>query len=128
MSLEPSPRRVILERDETGEWIVSVPSIPGCHTYGRSISQATNRIPEVLLLWDADPHHIELEVRVEPRLRKPVAAAKRARIRADLTEERAREATTAAAHELTAAGYSRRDAGTLLGISHQRVQQLLDGS
>jgi predicted transcriptional regulator len=32
-----------------------------------------------------------------------------------------------AARELTAAGYSRRDAATLLGISHQRVQQLLDG-
>jgi predicted RNase H-like HicB family nuclease len=44
------PRRVILDRDETGAWIVSVPSIRGCHTHGRSISQAVGRIPEVLLL------------------------------------------------------------------------------
>jgi predicted transcriptional regulator len=57
-----------------------------------------------------------------------VVTAKRARIRADLAEDRSREANTAAAHALTDAGYSRRDAATLLGISHQRVQQLLDGS
>ncbi|CAN5754595.1 hypothetical protein BH18ACT17_BH18ACT17_13970 [soil metagenome] len=36
---------VRLTRDESGVWLAKVPSVPGCHTHGRSIEQAMNRIP-----------------------------------------------------------------------------------
>jgi predicted RNase H-like HicB family nuclease len=125
---ERPPLRVVVERDEVGAWIVSVPSIPGCHTYGWSITQASSRIREALLLWDADPDRIEPVFRIARELRGSIARTRRARERADEAIDRARAAMETAARELTAAGYSRRDAATLLGISHQRVQQLLDGS
>jgi transposase-like protein len=48
-----------------------------------------------------------------------------ARSKAEQAGEGAREATQEAARRLTAMGLSRRDAADLLGISHQRVQQLL---
>jgi predicted RNase H-like HicB family nuclease len=124
---EQLPLRVVVERDEAGAWIASVPSIPGCHTYGWSITQASSRIREALLLWDADPQRVEPVFRIARELRGSIARAQRARERADEALDRARAAMETAARELTAAGYSRRDAATLLGISHQRVQQLLDG-
>ena len=32
--------RVVYELDESGHWIATVPAIRGCHTYGRSLSEA----------------------------------------------------------------------------------------
>lgn len=126
MSTPEPPRRVVLTRDGTGAWIVSVPSIRGCHTYAPSVSQATTRIREALVLWDADPRRIELDIRAEAALRQALVRVKRARRRAQEAEEQAQRAASEAVRDLTAAGYSRRDAATLLGVSHQRVQQLLD--
>ena len=117
----------ILERDGGRVWIVSVPSIPGCHTFAWSVSQAKKRLEEVLRLWGADPRHVETELRVGPNARQAIAAAQRAREDADDAAERARHALTDAAIELEHLGYSRRDTAILLGISHQRVQQLLEG-
>ena len=82
----------------------------------------------MLRLWGADPCHVETEVRPGPSVRLAIEAAKRARNEADDAAEKARQALTDAAFDLTGAGYSRRDIAILLGISHQRVQQLLDGS
>ena len=42
--------RVVYELDESGRWIATVRSIKGCHTYGRSIRQARDRIREALAL------------------------------------------------------------------------------
>src|SRR5438105_8724101 len=36
--------RVVLERDESRAWIATVPELPGCHTYGRSLVEAKRRI------------------------------------------------------------------------------------
>jgi predicted RNase H-like HicB family nuclease len=120
---------VKLERDEAGAWIATVPAVPSCHTYGRSLEQAMSRVREALSLWvdDADDATYVPDIRIPPVHRRIAAQARRARGRADHALDRARDATASAARELTAAGYSRRDAATLLGISHQRVQQLLDG-
>ena len=119
---------VKLQRDESGAWIATVPGVPGCHTYGRSIEQAMSRVREALGLWvdDADDATLVPDVRV-PQVHRTIAAqGRRARQRADEALDRARVVMREAAQDLTAAGYSRRDAATLLGISHQRVQQLLD--
>jgi predicted RNase H-like HicB family nuclease len=42
---------VVLERDEDGVYVASVPALPGCHTQGRSLDQAMRRIREAAELW-----------------------------------------------------------------------------
>ena len=50
----------------------------------------------------------------------------RARREADTAGQKAHRQTVRAAKALTDLGLSRRDAAEVLGLSHQRVQQLLD--
>jgi predicted RNase H-like HicB family nuclease len=50
------PRRalrftVVLERDEDGRFVASIPSLKGCHTQGRSLDQVMQRIREAAELW-----------------------------------------------------------------------------
>jgi predicted RNase H-like HicB family nuclease len=40
--------RVLYELDESGHWIATVPRVKGCHSYGRSLSEARSRIREAL--------------------------------------------------------------------------------
>ncbi len=41
---------VIIERDEEGYYVASVPQIPGCHTQARSLDEVTERIREAIAL------------------------------------------------------------------------------
>ena len=41
---------VVIERDEEGYYIASVPQIPGCHTPARSLDEVTQRIREAIEL------------------------------------------------------------------------------
>ena len=41
---------VVIERDEDGYYIASVPQIPGCHTQARSLDELTSRIREAIEL------------------------------------------------------------------------------
>lgn len=119
---------VALSRDESGAWIAAVPAVPGCHTYGRSIHEAIARTREALALWVEDAHDAELvpDIKIAADLRAAARSGIRARTKADAAQAAARQAITEAAQRLTNAGLSRRDVATLLGVSHQRIQQLLD--
>ena len=48
----PLPRQfdVVIERDEEGYYIASVPQLPGCHTQARSLDEVTQRIREAVEL------------------------------------------------------------------------------
>ncbi len=37
---------VVVERDEEGWYVASVPALPGCHTPARSLDQLTERVRE----------------------------------------------------------------------------------
>ena len=41
---------VVLERDEEGYYVASVPQLPGCHTQARSLDEVTERIREAVAL------------------------------------------------------------------------------
>lgn len=41
---------VIIERDEEGYFIASVPSLPGCHTQAKSLDELMQRIREAIEL------------------------------------------------------------------------------
>ena len=44
--------KVIVERDEDGWYVASVPELPGCHTQARAFDDAlTQRIREAIILW-----------------------------------------------------------------------------
>jgi predicted RNase H-like HicB family nuclease len=41
---------VVIERDEEGFYVASVPQLPGCHTQARSLDEVTQRIREAVEL------------------------------------------------------------------------------
>jgi predicted RNase H-like HicB family nuclease len=41
---------VVIERDEEGFYVASVPQLPGCHTQARSLDEVTLRIREAIEL------------------------------------------------------------------------------
>ncbi len=41
---------VIIERDEEGYYVASVPELPGCHTQARSLDKLMQRIREAIRL------------------------------------------------------------------------------
>ncbi|MGZ8939492.1 MAG: type II toxin-antitoxin system HicB family antitoxin [Limisphaerales bacterium] len=46
----PREFSVILEQDEDGYYIASVPELPGCHTQARSLDKLMDRIHEAIAL------------------------------------------------------------------------------
>jgi predicted RNase H-like HicB family nuclease len=129
--------RVVFEPDDGG-WHVSVPSIQGCRTWGRSISAARKNIREAIgacsdVLGD-DAVRIGLEAALVEDFRLP-AGAKKAVVRALKEREAlenqvsvAKDATKVAAQRLTSdVGLSLRDVGDLLGLSHERIKQIAGG-
>jgi predicted RNase H-like HicB family nuclease len=55
---------VLIERDEQGYLVASVPSLRGCHTQARSLDTLMKRVREViaLCLEEEDNHADELEL------------------------------------------------------------------
>jgi predicted RNase H-like HicB family nuclease len=122
-----SKYRIDLERDESGAWIASVPDVPGCHSHGRSIEQAMNRIREALGLWVEDAEDAELDPRPHlPALaRRHLDRALRARAQAAEAELASADAMLQVVDMLAEFGLSRRDTAKLVNLSPQRVQQLV---
>jgi predicted RNase H-like HicB family nuclease len=120
--------RVVIERDETGAWLARVRGIPGCHTYGRTLRQVRRRIREALSLWvdDAESAQLAEVIRLPGNARQAIQRSSAARTRAEQEREDAQRATAAAAGILVEGlSLGLRDAGELLDLSYQRVQQLI---
>lgn len=120
------------ERDESGWWVASVPAVQGCHTQGRTIEEARRRIRQALSLFVDNAKGAKLvdDVQMPKPARSAVceymAAQKKAESEKANAAKKARRAV-----KMLAGGklnLSRRDAGEVLGMSHARVQQLLDTS
>jgi predicted RNase H-like HicB family nuclease len=41
---------VVIERDEEGYYVASVPALPGCHTQARSLDELMHRVREAISL------------------------------------------------------------------------------
>jgi predicted RNase H-like HicB family nuclease len=114
-------------RDAAGWWVASVPKVRGCHTQGRTLEEARRRIREALGLAvaNADAAVLVDDVRLPREIRRTMAQSRTARTRAERAQQDAEAATTAAVRLLRRRlKMSVRDAGALLGLSHQRVHQL----
>lgn len=44
-------RHVMLYTDEDGNWIAEVPSLPGCHSDGRTRAEAIERVKEAIEVY-----------------------------------------------------------------------------
>ena len=42
---------VVIEKDQDGYYVGSVPALPGCHTQGKSLDQLLERMQEAVALW-----------------------------------------------------------------------------
>lgn len=119
---------VVFEPDVGGRWIVHVPDVEGCHTHARTLEQGRRRIREALALWvdDADTADIVEDVRLPLNARESIRRSGAARARAERERAEAATAVRDAARTLVDELHlGLRDAGELLGLSHQRVQQLV---
>jgi predicted RNase H-like HicB family nuclease len=105
-------------------WLASIRTLKGCHTQGRSIDQARNRIRDALSLHVGETQAEVAKLVDDVRGGVEVERARDAFRKADELEQKAREARAKAARDLVAT-FSRRDAGVLLNLSHQRIQQLV---
>ena len=118
--------RAVYEREPDGRWTVAVPQVRGCHTYGRTIEQARERVREALDLFVADAETAEIvdDVKLPANLMTEVKRAKRLRERVARDQQLMTAAQAKVVMAMRKMRLGHRDAGRLLGLSHQRVQQL----
>jgi predicted RNase H-like HicB family nuclease len=126
--------RAVFEPNPNGWWTVTLPEVDGCISEGKSLSEARKQIRRALAVCSdviPDAESVAEDAELDEDIRLPegtdavVREALAAREEADKVEMAARRATRAAIELLTARGLSRRDVGELLGMSGQRVQQLV---
>jgi len=117
-----------LEQEHDGRWSIELEEEPRVHTWGKTVDQALGRMKEAAAMWfGIDEDTITLIPRpVLPKTAgRTVDQARQAREKARVADREAIEQTRKAAVTLTSRGISIRDAAAILGISHQRVHQLL---
>lgn len=117
------------ERDEAGWWVGSVTRVAGVHAQGRSLEQLRSRLVDAMdaagISVSADDLHLEPVLPVEAR--HLLTARQKADRRLEAARTQATELTNESVRLLVKRlKLSVRDAGVLLGLSHQRVQQLVD--
>ena len=119
--------RATVERDEAGWWVATVRGVPGVHTQGRTLKQVRERAQEALEAAKpgAIVSHFELQPRDLQAMVRQVDAARRRHAKSGVEVQ---NLLRRAARKLNAKGVGRRDSGELLGMSFQRVQQLIEGA
>jgi predicted RNase H-like HicB family nuclease len=126
MSEHPTYRAVC---DRSGSWwAISVPELRGVRTQARRLDQAEAMVREAIALMldvPEDSFDVVLAPHLPERTELAVDELRRRKGQADAAQRAASEAAVAAAEALVGAGLTVRDAGRVLGVSHQRVAQLL---
>jgi len=72
--------RVVVEKDEDGIFVASVPALPGCHTQAKSYEQVIERIKEAIKLYLEvlrDKHQLDNVIELQPRFMAIVDVAVR---------------------------------------------------
>ncbi|MFE5398667.1 type II toxin-antitoxin system HicB family antitoxin [Streptomyces sp. NPDC056568] len=115
-------------RRDGAYWAVRITDLPdGCVgvTQGRTWTEARKMAADVVsALLDVSEESFKVELRpADPELAELVSKAEKAREEADRAATKAAEALATAARTLTAK-VTVRDAGAILGVSHQYIAKL----
>jgi DNA-directed RNA polymerase specialized sigma24 family protein len=124
-----STYEVIVTREDDA-WLADVPSVPGAHTFARSLRGLAKSVREVIILMDdldddATPE-VAFTYQVDDQAVQDAAAVGRERRSTRELEEKLLAHTSAAIAALAREGYSVRDAAALLDLTPGRVSQLLN--
>ena len=123
--------------DDNGQWLVEVLSSPdsepiGVYTHGRTLAKAEANAREALAAWfdgtDEESFILLPTINLESRLISKAVEATKQRQALREQEAEAAKATADAVTALANRGLSTRDIAYIVGISYQRVQQLLAAS
>jgi hypothetical protein len=109
-------------------WVIEVRGVGV--TQARRLSQVDEMARDLVAIVAQVPGEevaVEIKVELGEEVGAEVEEAKRLRTEAVRVQEAATQASRAAAARLRETGLSINDVGTLLGVSHQRVHQLLTG-
>jgi predicted RNase H-like HicB family nuclease len=110
-------------------WAITIPELKGVHSQARRLDQAQAMAREAISLFldvSVDSFDVTVVPILPPKVQADVDRAKSARGEADALQREAVTATARAARELvTGARLTVREAGQILGVSHQRVAQIL---
>jgi predicted RNase H-like HicB family nuclease len=127
--MSPRVRRftAVYDRDEDNNWIVRLAEEERVHTYGRTFAQAREAIRDATGLWfhlDADRFDVVDELSRDYQDPLDELAAARARLERD--QDEVRERTLEVVRSLRdRQGATNRDIAEIVGLSHQRVHQIL---
>ena len=115
---------------ERNDWLADIPQLQGVHTFAHSLSSLERNIREAIALAEDLPEGAEEEILLDwhfppdfSELEEALALAVERRRIAQLRENLDRK-TRGQIQKLSAAGWSRRDQATLLGLSYGRIAQL----
>lgn len=120
------------ELDPSGQWLVEIEELPQVHSFGRTLGKAREYLLDALALWLGEPAssvagRVEFRTPALPiHIQETVSMALAEREIAEAAGRVAADLISQASVELTDdAHLSMRDAADILGLSHQRVQQLV---
>lgn len=118
---------VVITR-EGHNWLADVPSVPGAHTFARSLPSLYDSVREVIVLMDdldddATPA-VTYRLEVDDALLREAVDVGRARVELAELERSVQARTGKTVTELTARGYSVRDVAALIGVTPGRVSQM----
>jgi len=118
--------------DASGQWLVECDEIPQVHTFGRTLGKAREYFIDALALWlNVSIQSVQGAVKfnnptLPDEIRHSAELAIAARELAEAENKVAQDLMQKASAGLVRDGHlSMRDAAVVLGISHQRVQQLV---
>jgi len=130
-NLTQTTYQVTYDRDDNHRWLVRCPEVTGAHSHGRTLASARSNIREAIALVLDLPDDTDFDlaevIRVsDPGLQRALDHARDLRQRARELDEQSRAATleAVAASDNSEDSIGMRDIAELLGISHQRVQQV----
>jgi hypothetical protein len=123
--------RVVVTR-EGDDWLADVPALEGAHTFARSMAGLDRAVREVVVmaadLPDAAMPDLQLDWSFDTGdvvLDTTAAGVRSLREHAEKTSTAATARTVAAARRLTAGGLGVRDTAVVLGVSPQRISQIV---